>query len=234
MQAKPPPIPQSTPPIIGANKPRIPLLAKIFLVLVFAFCAFFGFRLIQFGLYLRSHPRERSPGEVAFREANRVIISGHGRAGFGNTPEAVALAQSFSTALKSVREEFFTKGKGDEDLFTSITRSDFPTYCQLNSNSCVFLVHVPELRRFTTEAKQSLGLLAWQTAQATVKAGVHPPPARLVVGVKGELSYDPILIGQFVPAPHQAGEGIETRESGLRSMNLFYPFFDAEQNLKAE
>jgi hypothetical protein len=227
MNNQPPPIPQSAPPTIGVQKQRIPLAAKLALVLVVAFCTFLGFRLVQFGLYLRTHPRDRSPGEVAFREANRLLISSHGQSGFGNNAEAVALAEAFSKKLKSLREEYFTKGKGDKDLFIALTKSDFPAYCLLSSNACVFLVHVPELRRFTSEAKQSLGRLTWETAQETVKMGVHAPPARLVVGVKGELSYDPILIGKFVAAPREMGEGIETQDSGVLSMRRFYPFFEA-------
>jgi len=163
-----------------------------------------------------------------------LLISSHGRSGFGNNPEAVALAEAFSKKLKSLREEYFTKGKGDRDLFTALTKSEFPAYCRLSSNACVFLVHVPELRRFTAEAKQSLGRLAWETAQETVKMGVHPPPVRLVVGVKGELSYDPILIGKFVPALHEMGEGIETQDSGILSMSRFYPFFEAEPELPGQ
>lgn len=206
------------------------MAAKVVLVMVAFFAAFMGYRVVQFGLYLRSHPSQSTPGQAAFMEANRQIISSHGETGFGNTPEAVAMAKTFSKEFKSLREEFFTKGKGNDDVLTMLTGSDFPTYCEMNSNACVFLVHVPELRRFTGDAKKTLGHLAWSTAQKTVKNGVGTPPAQLVVGVKGELYYDPILIGKFVSDLQDPGEGIQGQQSGLLSMPVFYPFFANEEN----
>jgi hypothetical protein len=145
------------------------------------------------------------------------------------------MAESFSKDFKALRKDLFTEGKPDNDLFGILAKGEFPTYCELNSNACVFLVHVPELRRFTAEAKESLGELAWQTARETIKAQqLTSPPNRLVVGVKGELWYDPILIGKFVPDPKEIGEGIESKNSGLENMKLFYPFFDAERDSNAD
>jgi hypothetical protein len=217
------------PPVLPAKKRGIPLVAKIILVLCAAFVGLLGFRVVQFAQHLRAHPREQAPGEAAFREANRQVISGHGKTGFGNTPEAVALAEAFSKDLKALRAELFTAGKGDKDLFSRLTKGEFPVYCHLTSNACVLLVHVPELRRFTDEAKESLGDIAWGTAQKAVRTGLGTPPPQLVVGVKGELWYDPILIGQFVAEPQNLGDGIQSRDSGLSKMNLFYPFFASDE-----
>src|SRR5690349_3414223 len=132
MNNQPPRIPplQPAPPIIPPRKPPGSRTGKVLLFLVFAFCGFMCFRLVQFAQYLHAHPRHRSAGEAAFREANRLIITGHEQTAFGNTPEAIALAESFSGKFKSLREEFFTKGNSDKDLFASLTKGEFPTYCQ--------------------------------------------------------------------------------------------------------
>src|SRR5438128_11922561 len=61
--------------------------------------------------------------------------------------------------------------------------------CHLNTNACVFLVHVPELRHFTSDAKKTMGDLAWINAQSVLKAKVSSPPKQVVVGVKGALLY---------------------------------------------
>lgn len=228
MSALPPPLPRPQPAKVRARRPLV-LGCTFAAVLALAAGAFVAHRLVEMYRYLREHPTERSPGEIAFRRANRLIISGHGRVAFGNTPDAVRLAENFSKELKAVRAEAFTEGEGKSDLFTALTKSEFQTYCLVSSDACVFLVHVPELRRFSPGAKELMGDLAWGTAQRIVHTGGPSPPARLAVGVKGELSYDPILIGRFVSNPSTMGEGIETRASGVASMRLLHPFFEREE-----
>ena len=102
----------------------------------------------------------------------------------------------------------FSEGKKDA---YSISKGEFLTYCQLNADSCVFLVHVPELRRFTIDAKKSMCTLAWANAQSILKARINSPPRTLAVGVKGAVLYESIMIGNPVPGPGQ-GDGRWRRE----------------------
>ena len=180
------------------------------------------FRGVQMVRHSREHPRQAAPGEAAFRAANKQIISNKGTTAFGNNSESIALGNDYAKGLKILREGFFTK-KNDEAF--SITKGEFLTYCQLNKDSCVFLVHVPELRRFTAEAKASLSELAWINAQAVLKANLAQPPATVVVGLKGAVFYESICVGDFVSNPSTEGDGIKSRGSGVEGLKLLYPFF---------
>jgi hypothetical protein len=222
-----PPILPSTPPPVPSSKPGLPLLVKVFLVFLALLMAYMAVQAIRFVSYARQHPRQSPPGEAAFRDANRKIISGPAPA-YGNTRPAEDLAEEFSTRVQAARAEFFTKGSGDHSLLGTLAKGRFFTYCRLDTNACVFLIHVPELRHFTPEAKAALGDIAWTTGQELVRKQVSPPPRRLVVGVKGELWYDPILIGDYVPELKTPADGIKTRASGIDEMELFYPFFKTD------
>ena len=213
-----------------AVRPRrgLPKWAVALLVLALAFCGFLGFRVVQFAKYVREHPRQPAPGEEAFREANRQIIGNEGKTAFGNNEVATALARDYAKSLKIMRENLFTKSKDDG---FSITKGEFLTYCQWNGDSCVFLVHVPELRHFTAEAKDSLSELAWINAQSVMGARHETPPKTLAVGIKGAMLYERIMVGKFVADPKKDGDGIETSGSGLRDLKLFYPFFATKEEL---
>ena len=86
----------------------MPLAIKVLFVVVALFIGFLGFRLVQFGVYLKHNPTPKAPGEAEFREANRKIISNRGTTVFGNTPGAVGLAADYSESLKLLRDSFFT------------------------------------------------------------------------------------------------------------------------------
>jgi len=95
----------------------------------------------------------------------------------------------------------------------------------MSNDSCVFLVHVPDLRRFKSDVKKSLADLAWINAQSVIKTTLSSPPATVVVGIKGAAWYDTILIGDFIDDPATQGDGIKTRGSGIKDIQLLYPFF---------
>jgi hypothetical protein len=218
----PPLLSSSTPPImVPQSKPRRTGYLLVTLILGLLFAGFVGYRVVQFVRYARSHPRTAQPGEAEFREANRLIIAGNEGGAFGNSPAAIALAKKYSQGLKVLRENLFTEG-GKTAL--APLEGDFLTYCQLNADSCVFLVHVPELRKFNTDAKKSMNELAWINAQALLQAHTNPP-ATVVVGVKGLMLYDAILIGDFDADTKSGLDSIQERGAGLEDMKLFYPFF---------
>jgi hypothetical protein len=171
---------------------------------------------------------EKAPGQTAFDNANRQIISGREGVAFGNTSEARALAQEYSKTLKILRETLFTER--NKNAF-SIAKGEFLTYCHLDRDHCVFLVHVPELRHFVSDAKGSLADLAWMNAQSIIQTKLVHPPRTLALSVKGVLLYDSILIGDYVSEPTNApgGDGIKTHSSGLNGMMLLYPLFQSEE-----
>jgi len=64
---------------------------------------------------------------------------------------------------------------------------------------------------------------------------VSSPPKQVVVGVKGALLYDVILIGEFIPEPSKDNDGIKTRTDGatLEGMRVFHPFFASQEQSSA-
>jgi hypothetical protein len=193
-------------------------------------CVFVGFVidrafLLGRAIVERRHERHGSlPGESEFRAANqRIIRSENEQVAFGNSPAGEELAQSFSTAMAEARKEGFTEGNNSA---FSLSKHRFLTYCRLDADSCVFLVHVPELRRFTGDAQQSLGDLAWVIAHKLAYDAGLPPGSRLAVGVKGTINYEAVLIGELSNREHPLTDITQNeRGVGLEKNRLFYPFF---------
>jgi hypothetical protein len=112
-------------------------------------------------------------GEKEFDQANDKIDSFTGTSAFGNSAEGEKLARDFSIVLKATREKSFTQGSTLEILDN--TKGEFLTYCELHSQECAFIVHVPHLRKFdksvfeNVDARKLLAQLAWMTAQKVLR-----------------------------------------------------------------
>jgi hypothetical protein len=169
-----------------------------------------------------SAPVVNVPGENNFHEANLAITSGRNGVAQGNSKNALRLANDFSKSMKLLREAGVEKSKKGEHAI-SLTKGEFVTYCHLTTKTCAFLVHVPELRNFSSDAKKFIADAAWHSAMAAVLK-MPNPPERLAVGIRGVLLYDAFLIGEVVTAAEDAEEGIEKRLRGSDKEAL-YPFF---------
>jgi hypothetical protein len=167
------------------------------------------------------------PGERAFRKADKEILINHGTIAFGNSTEAQAMALEYSKNWKIISASFFTNS---DSYAVSLTDGDFLTYCHLDPNNCVFLVHVPQLGKLEPDAKKSIEDLAWMNAQAILRTNSAHPPTNLGVGIKGVLSYDSIMIGNYVSEPTHSpgGDGLKIR-SRFQGY-LLYPFFASEDS----
>jgi hypothetical protein len=168
-----------------------------------------------------SAARGNTPGENTFQAANQAITTGRHGTALGNTQAAIRLATGFSYTLKLLREEGVEKSKKKSAI--SLTEGEFLTYCHLTEDTCAFLVHVPELRKFSGDAKEFIADAAWHSATAAV-LGMPNPPNRLAVGVRGVLLYDAILVGKVVASVEDAETGIEKR-LGNTQKGVLYPFF---------
>lgn len=139
-----------------------------------------------------------SPAKLAFQEANRLIdadispIIGH-----GNTPYAEKLAQAFASRVKRERETGIKASS--ETALLGVTHGKFLSYCRINPDSCVFMVHVPELRNFDESAKRFIVGLAW-TMACKQAALLQPQPKRVAVGIRGALRYDEVVEGPLPDA----------------------------------
>ncbi|MEZ0275284.1 MAG: hypothetical protein ACAH88_10295 [Roseimicrobium sp.] len=170
----------------------------------------------------RSAATVNEPGENTFHEANLAITSGRNGVALGNTKSAIQLATDFSKTLKLLREAGVEKSKKGENAI-SLTKGEFITYCHLTTETCAFLVHVPELRNFSSDAKKFIADAAWHSATAAVLE-MPDPPERLAVGIRGVLLYDAILIGDVVSSGRDAEDGIDKRLGGSDKEAL-HPFF---------
>lgn len=166
----------------------------------------------------------RSTATSGFAAANREINTHHGSAAFGNSPKAVAAATSFSKQMKKMRDLLFEAGKKDG---FSVSDHQFLTYCELHDSECAFIVHVPELRRFSKEAKESLGTLAWITAQSALKEQqITNSAMRLAVGLRGIVLYDRVLLGTLQGDIEAKNNTLTETVVGSNPEQRLSPFFE--------
>ena len=149
-----------------------------------------------------STPRVKPPGEAAFGTANSAISRYEDEAGFGNDPEAVAIARDYSQKMKLATDLFFEGGK---QRAVSMTDGVFITYCRKDYKSCVLLVHVPQLRQYKGDVRDGLADVAWAVAQDVAADGGVAPDAELAVGLRGTLLYGPVMVGDMQGPPSQSG-----------------------------
>lgn len=152
------------------------------------------------------------PGKAIYDDMNRMIGSYKGVDGFGNTPEAQAIAQRFAKAMKEIRAEAFTKGK---DGAVSLSQGNFITYCHADGKSLVLLCHVPEFRRFQDDAKAALMGIAWNVAQ-TAAATPDDQPRTLVIGLRGIALYYQFWSGTTSGKPTQKLDGSDGKQTVYR------------------
>jgi hypothetical protein len=162
-------------------------------------------------------------GEAQFKVANEQIDIYRGSPALGNSPGAVALATRFSSTIQKLRDAFFEKGNSTG---LSASHHEFLTWCELQENQCVIIVHVPELRHFTDSAKESLGRLAWVTAQQTLQAqGVGRPGMKIAVGLRGFVLYDRVLIGTYSSNASSTTNGLIKTFTGSHPEERLFALF---------
>ena len=163
------------------------------------------------------------PGRAQFQAANAHLNGNPGFVGCGNTPRAVDVADAFSKKMKQRRELFFEAAKSNQ---ISVGTREFVSCCEVYDSQCAIIVHIPDLRRFNSDAKESLGHVAWITAQEVLQeTGKVRPGTKLAVGLRGVLLYDRVLLGNIVTNLESGDAGlVETVVNGEPEKRL-YPFF---------
>ncbi len=165
----------------------------------------------------------KKPGEAELWAAEEFIRMYESSESSGNTPEAVAFADQFSRSLRVSRQFMFTEGKAGG---TGFTKGRFITYCFLRDDSVAVVVHIPELRRYTEDAKVTLEEFAWSLATSYAALN-HPDVEKLALGVKGALNYSAIITGEI--NDEDPLKGIEVRHPTTSTESL-WPFFLPEEN----
>ncbi len=144
-----------------------------------------------------------------FTNANRLIDIYKDKVAHGNTAAAESLAEVFATNLSSLRDEAISKGRSSS---FSATKGRFLTYCHIAGNGVCFMVHVPELRKFKTDAKDAIAQLAWIVASAAAKE-MNPPATRIAIGIRGAILYDRTWVGTPVKDIDNPEATIQSRSS---------------------
>ena len=159
-----------------------------------------------------------APGEQAFAAASSRILTYQGEEAIGNDAEARRLAERFGYLLSVMRKAAFTKGK---EGAPSLSEGHFLTYCERRADSVLFLVHVPELRRFTKDARDALLDISWMCARQATEELRSERDLRLGVGLKGALLYGGLAVGPG------ASEEPEVKQGGAAAVDqkVFYAFF---------
>ena len=130
-----------------------------------------------------------------FQEANHAITSARKGSVHGNTERARELAAAYSGLMKELSEAAFT---GGGQGIVSMTDGEFLVYCQMNEEESVaFLVHVPQLRQYKDEVRDTLSDLCWKAASTLVKSSGVPEDIELAVALRGTLLYGPIMIDRL-------------------------------------
>ena len=165
----------------------------------------------------------KKPGEAELWNAQNFILAYESSESSGNTPEAIGFADQFSRSLRVSRQFMFTEGKAGS---TSLSKGRFLTYCFLREDSAAILVHVPELRRYTDDAKLTLEEFAWGLA-TSYAASKHPEVKKLALGIKGPLNYSAIITG--LVNDKEPLKGIEVRHP-TTSTEPLWPYFLTPEN----
>ncbi len=167
----------------------------------------------------------RRPGEARFNAANHQLDMYRGKAAFGNSTQAVAVAERFSSSMKELRTELFQGGKPNG---FSLSSHEFITCCELHDDKCAIIVHVPELRRFTGSAKKNLGELAWLTAHDILKTeGATKPGMKLAIGVRGFARFDRVLIGVYDSGAFTPTNQPFETVTGFSPEERLFPWFES-------
>jgi hypothetical protein len=159
----------------------------------------------------------KSAEEALFDSANRKITTDNDGTAHGNSPEAKKLAAEFSSKLKTLREVGIEPSKKRS---VSLSGGEFITFCHLAEGTCAFLVHVPQLRKYTDEAKDFIGEAAWGVAQHCV-ATLPDKPKKVAVGIRGIALYDRVLTGEG-----SADDSAEPEiHEGVSSKDMLFSYF---------
>lgn len=141
------------------------------------------------------------------RGAESKIVSARQGISHGNNSKAVGVARDFAALLKRMKEETIVRTVNGR---TEESDDQFVTFCQVNSDSVCFLVHIPEYRKYETEAKDAVAQVAWMAASEALKRN-GMEEMELGVGLKGILFYGATMTGN-------SGTQRPTRKSDDREM----------------
>lgn len=159
---------------------------------VWGLAALVGVLLFYLGLQSSHENMELrwQPEHAAFQAANNLLAGTSQGLAHGNSPTAQTLAESLSSRLKEASSKGIER-RGSAPVI-SLTKGNFLTYCLLTQERCVFLVHVPGLRNYSSEAKEFITEAAWAAAM-DITSPYRSDLRILAIGTRGLLQYDRVI-----------------------------------------
>lgn len=147
------------------------------------------------------------PGNREFEAANQYISRTSTTDGNGNTPTAALAGKGCATIMQAWLEA----ATSDTDN-KSIT-----AWCEAHPERALFLVKIPDLRKFTDNDKDEICLAAWYAAQIAARELNLTPNAEIAVAVRGIALYDRLITGQFLPELDDEDDDVEaTLKASIR------------------
>lgn len=149
----------------------------------------------------------RGPGADALNEAESHLKA-KTTTGYGPTEperEAATVTAEIAQSLRSsgISNTKGSYGRGKSGLFrravAGMDSDGFTCSCAVRGDTAVFLIHVPDLRKFNEEAQVAMGQWSWAAARVGWSQLPEPRPAKLAVALKGALLYDRLLTGSAKP-----------------------------------
>jgi len=216
------------------------LYVRILITFTIALVGFLGFRIFSAIQYAKANPRNTpaAAGKEELRAVRGLLAGASKGTAHGNTDQAKTMATTLSTQMKGMREAFF-EGGNDKEMKLSLTGGEFLVYCQLNEDSCAFVIHVPELRHYTDDAKATMAELAYRAAANILNETGNKKVRKLALATRGTLLYDKVLVGEYTHGSESGDKGDATAiaepvsEKGGAEAPALYPFF-APQSEEAQ
>lgn len=187
------------------------------------FCSkFLGVITITFfmSLLLSACGGQPTPGKAEFKAANDQIDKYETDIGFGNSPEAKAIAMTFAVEAKKLDEEYFSGGSPD---IIDSTKGNFLTYLHIKNETAVFLIQVPEFKQYKDGVREDLIELMWDAAETSIREAQRADITTAIVALRGRALYGGLGIGTV------GEEDASTVEEGYSiSKRKLYPYFAPE------
>jgi|GEM_PF-3716162 len=170
--------------------------------------------------------KPKPPGYDGLKEAEAALTGGKTR-GSGDSPGETKAATVMAETAEALRNAGIgsgsTKfGRGKSGLLrraaAALDANGFTAVCSVRGDTAVFLLHVPDLRKFADDAKEAMGKMAWFAARTGWAELPEPRPSRICAAIKGIASYDRAVEGLATfPVPDDEEEiTIDLLGSGIQ------------------
>jgi hypothetical protein len=186
--------------VVAGTKAR-PLRAALLGTVCNAACVALASYVIFFG-GARSPARHRYAytvmgDPVAFGAAEQHVLRYEEQVGFGNTPEAAALAREFSGRMQGLQD---AAGGARTAETGPLSDGRFLTHVEMHPDTVCFLVHVPGMQAYTGAAREALLDTAWDSArELTLRVRLDQDDI-LAIGLRGTLFYAALAEGPLSAA----------------------------------